>query len=108
MTKRIGAKLYVAGQGDLAAVCGGTIPDHVTEIGYVEPAQRKELMKYAKALIAPTYYNEPFGGVTIEALFRGTPTITTDWGGFAENNLHGVTGYRCRTMEQFHLGVQKY
>jgi len=101
MTKRIGAKLYVAGQGNLATICGGTVPDHVTEIGYIEPAQRKELMKNAKALIAPTYYNEPFGGVTIEALFCGTPTITTDWGGFAENNLHGVTGYRCRTMEQF-------
>jgi len=100
LTKIIGAKLLVAGQGDLAATIG-SVPDHVQVIGYVEPEQRKELMKNAKALIAPTHYNEPFGGVTIEALFCGTPNITTDWGGFAENNLHGVTGYRCRTMEQF-------
>jgi glycosyltransferase involved in cell wall biosynthesis len=100
VTKRIGAKLLVAGQGDLKSVIG-CIPDHVTVIGYVEPKQRSDLMKNAKALIAPTHYNEPFGGVTIEALFCGTPNITTDWGGFAENNLHGVTGYRCRTIDHF-------
>lgn len=100
VTKRIGAKLLVAGQGDLASVVG-EVPDHVTIVGYVEPEQRKELMKNAKALIAATHFNEPFGGVMVESLYCGTPVITSDWGGFAENNLHGVTGYRCRTMEQF-------
>lgn len=100
VTKRIGAKLLVAGQGDLESIIG-PIPEHVTVIGYVEPKQRCELMKNAKGLLAPTHYNEPFGGVMVEALFCGTPVITSDWGGFAENNLHGVTGYRCRTMEQF-------
>lgn len=100
VTQRIGAKLLVAGQGDITEICN-PIPDHVTVIGYVEPKERSELMRNAKALFAPTHYNEPFGGVTIEALFCGTPNITSDWGGFAENNLHGITGYRCRTIEQF-------
>jgi glycosyltransferase involved in cell wall biosynthesis len=105
LAKRVGKRLLVAGQGDFKAVYG-SVPDHVTLIGYVEPKQRCELMKKATCLIAPTYYNEPFGGVTIEALFCGTPIITTDWGGFAENNIHGVTGYRCRTMEQFEWAVR--
>lgn len=100
VTKQLGVKLLVAGQGNLEAIIG-KVPDHVEVIGYVEPKERCELMKNAKALIAPTYYNEPFGGVTIEAMYCGTPVITSDWGGFAENNLHGVTGYRCRTIEQF-------
>jgi glycosyltransferase involved in cell wall biosynthesis len=100
VTRNLGVKLLVAGQGDLASIIGN-VPDHVEVIGYVEPKQRSELMKNAKALLAPTHFNEPFGGVMVEALFCGTPVITSDWGGFAENNLHGVTGYRCRTMEQF-------
>jgi glycosyltransferase involved in cell wall biosynthesis len=100
MTAELGVKLLVAGQGDLRTI-RNPVPPHVIHIGYVEPKERSDLMRNAKALIAPTHFNEPFGGVSIESLFCGTPIITTDWGGFAENNLHGITGYRCRTMEQF-------
>jgi glycosyltransferase involved in cell wall biosynthesis len=101
LTQEAGCKLYVAGQGSLASLGYTVPPEHVTEVGFISPEERKVLMRDAKVLILPTFYEEPFGGVVVEAMLSGTPVITTDWGAFAETVLHGVTGYRCRTWPQF-------
>lgn len=101
IAKRTGLKLKVAGQGDFKRELGFDPPPNVELVGYLEPEARSEMLRGALALLAPTHYNEPFGGVTVESLLCGTPIITSDWGAFAENNLHGVTGYRCRSLEQF-------
>ncbi len=106
VARRTGVVVKVAGQGSLAEALGGeeaakNLEGIVEMIGYIEPAQRKELLKGATALLVPSQYDEPFGKVIIEAALCGTPVISSDWGGMTEIVLHGITGYRCRTQEQF-------
>jgi glycosyltransferase involved in cell wall biosynthesis len=51
--------------------------------------------------MAPTHYLEPFGNIVAEAQFCGTPVITTDWGGFVDSVVPGVTGFRCKDFKSF-------
>lgn len=88
-----GMPLIVAGAGQI------DLPGDVEFVGPVGVEERNKLMGGALALIAPTYYIEPFGGVAVEAMLTGTPVITTDWGAFSETVIDGVTGYRFRSLQ---------
>ena len=93
-----GHDLILAGEGE-------EIPAYGDYIGPVGPDARANLMSHAKALVCPTRYVEPFGGVAVEAQLCGTPVITTDWGAFTETVEQGVSGYRCRTWADFLLAA---
>lgn len=109
VAKATGNELYVVGQGNLENAGEGlhlSGEKHIKYHSAVGPEQRAELIGNAKAVLMPTYYLEPFGGVNVEAQLCGTPVITTDWGAFPETVLHGVTGFRCRVFEEFCWAVK--
>lgn len=100
VAEETGHKIKFAGEGPDGANLKGEM------LGKVGPAKRKTLLANAKALIVPTQYVEPFGGVVIEAMLSGTPVITTDWGAFTETVIPGFNGFRCRTLGEFKWAVE--
>lgn len=108
IARHAGLPLVIAGQGaeaftldDVQTVVAPEITlsgSHLRYVGPVDTDQRCELMASARALLVPTTYLEPFGGVTIEAMLSGTPVITTDYGAFAETVVDHVSGFRFRTL----------
>lgn len=105
IVEAIGGKLVVAGAGmaldNSLTRTKRPIAEYVQQVGLAGPEERKRLMSRARATIAASMFLEPFCGVQVESMLSGTPVISSDWGAFAEYNIHGVTGYRCRTFEQF-------
>ncbi len=93
IAKRSGLALVMCGQG--------TPPDGVDYRGVVGAEERAALMGHARAVLVPTLYPEPFGGVNVEAQLCGTPVITTDFGAFPETVEQGVTGFRCHFLGEY-------
>ena len=111
IAKRVGLPLSVAGPGALEVEEGrilGTdgveILGDVHHLGPVGFGKRNELMQNAAAVIVPTLYIEPFGGVAVEAMLAGAPVIASDWGSFTEIVTPQV-GRRFRTLRQ---GVEAF
>lgn len=88
-------------------ICGqGDPKPYLTEpnIEYVPPIHglaRSEFLNKAMAVLMPTRYVEPFGGVTVEAELCGTPVLGSSYGSFTETIEHGKTGFNCRTLGDF-------
>jgi glycosyltransferase involved in cell wall biosynthesis len=103
-------KLLIAGQGAYSwdekthRLTGrefDVVSDYIEYIGYINQSTRKMLMANAKAVLVPSLYSEPFGGVNVEAQLSGTPVLTTPFGAFPETIRHGVTGFICDTNDEF-------
>jgi len=70
-------------------------------VGIVSGTEKAQLLAGALAILTPTTYLEPFGGVAVEAMMSGTPVISSDYGAFTETVTNGISGYRCRTLKEF-------
>lgn len=86
-------QVVTAGQGEPLA--------GVPHRGMVRGAEKAALLAGARALLAPSVYVEPFGGVAAEAMLSGTPVITSPFGAFSETVEHGVSGLHCSTLGEF-------
>lgn len=97
---RSNIEIFSAGQ-DVTRIPG------VKHLGVVTGKEKSQLLGGAKAVLVPTTYLEPFGGVSVEAMLCGTPVITTDYGAFTETVKHGETGYRCHTLPEFMCAIDE-
>ena len=113
IAKRAGRKLIVAGPGAATWTEGGVVCTDGTRVeapgleyvGILGRKERAEALASASALLVPTLYIEPFGGVAVEAMFSGTPVVTSDWGAFTETVEPGVTGARFSTLAEGVAGL---
>ena len=104
LAEATGQKLVVAGHGEYPDLARHSCVEYR---GVADPELRRELLAGARAVICASQFCEPFCGVQVEAMLSGTPVISSDFGAFTEINLHGVTGYRCRTFGDFVQAVER-
>lgn len=112
--KRAGVRIVFAGQGVASSEPGRIICDDgmvlegdVEYAGIIDPEERAKLMGDAIAVLVPTQYFEPLGGVSIESQLTGTPAIVADYGGLVENVIEGETGFRCRMLRDYVRAIEQ-
>ena len=89
-----GLGLVIAGAGSLdreVAAWASARPS-VEMLGLIPPGQVRELASRARAVLAPSVWEEPFGLVIVEAMAAGTPAIAAGHGSFTELVTPGADG----------------
>ena len=95
-----GFRLYCGGEGDvnvvMSRVRGLGIADNVVLLGWVEEAQRHELLCRVAAFVLPSYV-EGLPMAVIEAMSKGTPVVASNVGGVPDVIEDGKDGLLVRT-----------
>ena len=66
--------------------------DRVVYLGNVGPAERRQVLAEADALLHPIYFDEPFGLSVAESMISGTPVIAYRRGAMPELIVEGLSG----------------
>lgn len=70
------------------------LTDHVKILGWLEPAELRDLYRSADALIHPSPLHEPYGVVVIEAMAAGLVVLASDLTGAALDRIdHARNGF---------------
>lgn len=79
---------------------------NIEYVGPLTGKQRSDFLRNARCAIMPTVFTEPFGGSGVEAMLCGTPLLAVDYGAFTETVIDGVTGFRCKTLEEWLQAIE--
>jgi glycosyltransferase involved in cell wall biosynthesis len=99
---KIGGKVRIEDQDWYEKNAKRTIEcsNFVEFLGEIDNFQRDHLLKYARALLFPIKWEEPFGLVMIEAMAAGTPVIAFNRGAVPEVIVDKRTGFIVNTIEE--------
>jgi glycosyltransferase involved in cell wall biosynthesis len=91
------ARLILAGEGKQEGYLRKLVTDmgissNVTMTGYLHRREMEHIFDAAWVQVVPSIWVEAQGGVSTEAMMRGTAVIASNIGGLAEMVLHGETG----------------
>lgn len=100
--RRPDLRFVICGQGDPEPYL---VADNIEYRAPISGDERSPYLGNARAVLMPTAFTEPFGGVAVEAMLCGTPVISTSYGAFTETIVDGETGFRCHTLGDFLAGL---
>jgi len=72
-----------------------------------DPAELRELLGGARALVHPVQWPEPFARIVLESQACGTPVITYPVGASTEVVQHGVTGFHVHDVPEAVATVER-
>ncbi len=85
-----GTPAYMQSLYGLASSLG--LQQAIRFVGKVSQEELIDSYKHYDAVLIPSVWVEPFGGITIEAMAQGTCVIASERGGPAEHIVHGRNG----------------